>query len=242
MASFFQNNICIHTLSPKPDITIWYAGIPEIIHSIFKEKKFSDFRALPNEVFEKKDFMTPFLAPEEIRTINGFKALKKQMEWISGRYLIKQMMQQAFLENTCPDQITLSYLAQGAPFLTTHPDMPVSLSHSNDYTAAAWCKNKGQTIGIDIEKITKMPDAFFMKTAFTQNEILNLKQGAAQVFKNWTIKEAYLKYIKKGFNESLHRVEVINDEIWHDSRKINVAVYSTLINDDYVLSLVSPNI
>ncbi len=78
-----------------------------------------------------------------------------------------------------------------------------------------------------------------MKTAFTQNEIAHLKDDAAQIFKNWTIKEAYLKYIKKGFNESLHRVEVINNEILHNNNKINVDMFSTFINDDYVLSLVS---
>ena len=151
------------------------------------------------------------------------------------------MIHHFFLENLSLDQITLSYLEQGAPFLTNYPDIPVSLSHSNDYTAVACCKNKNQTIGIYIEKITKMPDANFMKIAFTQNEILNLKDdtGSIPIFKNWTIKEAYLKYIKKGFNESLHRVEVINNEIRHNKKKINVDVYSTIIDGDYVLSLVS---
>ncbi|MBC8442062.1 MAG: hypothetical protein H8D87_20530, partial [Deltaproteobacteria bacterium] len=159
--------ICINTLSPKPGVTIWYAGIREIIQSVFKKHARPDLRAVLNQSFEKQDFIKPFLSHEEISTINGFKALKKQIEWISGRYLIKQMMQQLFFKNTSLDQITLSYLDQGAPFLTTSPDLPVSLSHSNDYTASAACKNKKQTIGIDIEKITKKPDAFFMKTAFT---------------------------------------------------------------------------
>jgi len=192
-----------------------------------------------NEIFQKDDFIAPFFSHEEISTINGFRALKKQIEWISGRYLIKQMIQQLFLKSASLDQIILSYLEQGAPFLTSHPDLPVSLSHSNDYTAAACCKNKKKTLGIDIEKIAKKPDVYFMKTAFTQNEILNLKDDVLEIFKNWTIKEAYLKYIQKGFNESLHRVEVINNEILHNNKKINVDIFSTIINDDYVLSLVS---
>ncbi len=149
------------------------------------------------------------------------------------------MIHHIFLGDLSLDQITLSYLEQGAPFLTHHPDIPVSLSHSNDYTAVACCKNKDQTIGVDIEKITKKPDASFMKIAFTQDEILNLKDDAVEIFKAWTIKEAYLKYIKKGFNESLHRVEVINNEIRHNNKKINVDIYSTIIDGDYVLSFVS---
>jgi 4'-phosphopantetheinyl transferase len=239
MNSSGQNNISITTLSPKPGIIIWYAGIRQIILSIIKKELPHDFKSRANETFTKKDFFLCFLNPEEISTINGFRALKKQVEWISGRYMIKRMIQQFFLENTSLDQINLSYEDLGAPFLTILPDLPVSLSHSNDYTAVACCKDKGQTIGIDIEKIAKKPDTFFMKTAFTHAEILNLRQGAAQIFKNWTIKEAYLKYIKKGFNESLQRVEVIKDEIWHNKKKIDVDVYSTFIDDDYVLSLVS---
>ena len=244
MTSNLQNEIHINTLSPKPGITIWYAGIPDIIHSIFRGSRYhnfksNSFRTVINQTFQKIDFTNPFLNDEEITTINSFKALKKQMEWISGRYLIKQMIHHIFLENLSLDQITFSYLEQGAPFLTNHPDIPVSLSHSNDYTAAACCKSKDQTIGVDIEKITKKPDASFMKIAFTQDEILNLKDDAVEIFKAWTIKEAYLKYIKKGFNESLHRVEVINNEIRHNKKKINVDVYSTIIDGDYVLSFVS---
>jgi 4'-phosphopantetheinyl transferase len=192
-----------------------------------------------NEIFQKDNFIKPFFSDEEINTINSFKALKKQIEWISGRYLIKLMIQHFFCQNLSLDQITLSYLDEGAPFLTNQPDIPISLSHSNDYTAAACCKNKGQTIGIDIEKISKKPDTWFLKTAFTGNEILNLKDSAVEIFKHWTIKEAYLKYIKKGFNESLHRVEVINNEIWHNNNKIDVSIASTFIHNDYVLSLVS---
>ena len=239
MTSFPRNKPCINTLSPKPGVVIWYCKIPEIIHSIFNKGRSCDFKSMVNEIFQKDDFIAPFFSHEEISTINGFRALKKQIEWISGRYLIKQMIQQLFLKSASLDQIILSYLEQGAPFLTSHPDLPVSLSHSNNYTAAACCKDKKKTLGIDIEKIAKKPDVYFMKTAFTQNEILNLKDDALEIFKNWTIKEAYLKYIQKGFNESLHRVEVINNEILHNNKKINVDIFSTIINDDYVLSLVS---
>jgi len=192
-----------------------------------------------NEIFKKEDFVESFFSEGEISTINGFKALKKQLEWICGRILIKQMIQHIFLKNTPLEQICLSYQALGAPFVTDHPDIPVSLSHSNDYTVAACSLDKKQTLGIDIEKIAKKTDIFFLKTAFTQDEILYLKDDAGAIFNNWTIKEAYLKYIKKGFNESLHRVEVINNEIFHNKKKINVDIYSQRIDTAYILSLVS---
>ena len=238
MASIFQNDIKINILCPNREVTIWYVKIPIIIESIFHKNSIPDSKQMKNRVFDKKDFRQSFLNSDEINTINGFKALKKQMEWISGRYLIKLMIQYNFSKHLPLNQITVSYLDEGAPFLTHDPEIPVSLSHSNNYTAAAFCRNREKTIGIDIEKIAKKPGVWFLKTAFTQNEIIHLEDNAGSIFKNWTIKEAYLKQIKKGFNESLHKVEVIDNKIWHNKKQINIEVYSTFI-DDYVLSLVS---
>ncbi len=238
MVSIFKNNIKINILCPKREVIIWYVRIPGIIESIFHKGSLPDTKQMRNRIFNKKDFKQSFLNRDEINTINGFKALKKQMEWISGRYLIKLMIQYNFSQHLPLNQITISYLDEGAPFLTHDPEIPVSLSHSNNYTAAAFCRNREKTIGIDIEKIAKKPGAWFLKTAFTQNEIIHLEDNAESIFKNWTIKEAYLKQIKKGFNESLHKVEVIDNKIWHNKKQINIEVYSTFI-DDYVLSLVS---
>ncbi|MFA5905123.1 MAG: 4'-phosphopantetheinyl transferase superfamily protein [Desulfobacula sp.] len=192
-----------------------------------------------NEIFKKSDFAQPFLSETELHTVNNFKALKKQVEWICGRYLLKQMIAYFFLKDTPLDQITLSYLDEGAPYVTNQPHIPVSLSHSNDYTAIACSFNTTHPIGLDIEKIASMPDHHFLNTAFTQNELLHLDKNAPSVFKNWTRKEAFLKYIKKGFNESLHKVEVIHDEIFHHHVKANVDIFSQTIESAYILSLVT---
>ncbi len=237
--SFSHNGIKTHLLELNSGIIIWYARIPDIIHSVLSKDKTDRLTTPQSQSFQKHDFTKIFLSHEERITINGFKALKKQTEWMSGRYLIKSMIQATFLKRIPLDQITLSYLDQGAPFLPDHADIPVSLSHSNDYTVVACSKNKNQTFGIDIEKIAQKPDNHFLKTAFTQTELTHLKKDAFEIFKHWTLKEAYLKYIKKGFNESLHNVEVINSEIWHNNKKAMVNVMSTGIDSNYILSVVS---
>ena len=149
------------------------------------------------------------------------------------------MLSVLVLDSLPLDHIELSCQEQGAPFLDGHPEIEISLSHSNDYTAAACSTNIGQAIGIDVEKISKKPDQAFLKTAFTENEIAQMPDDAAQIFKYWTIKEAFLKYIKKGFNESLHKAEIIDDHIYHHKKKVDVDIYSTRIQNDYILSLVS---
>lgn len=77
MALTFQNKIQITTLSLKPGITVWYSKISEITDSIFIKGRYHNYRPVMNEIFGKDDFIKPFLSGEEIRTINGFKALKK---------------------------------------------------------------------------------------------------------------------------------------------------------------------
>jgi 4'-phosphopantetheinyl transferase len=253
MASSLQNQVWINTLNPKPDITVWVARIPDILDAVFCKGSYHNFKPVVNEIFQKQSFALPLLNQGEINTINGFKALKKQLEWICGRYLIKRMTQSIFFKDLPLDRISLGYLAEGAPFLTISPETPISLSHSNDYTAVACSTDPAQTIGLDIEKIAKKPDAWFLKTAFTPEEILHLADDAAHIFKHWTIKEAFLKYIKRGFNESLHRVEVIHNQILYNKKKMEVDIFSTDIsppvdtagNDAivdktvYILSLVS---
>ncbi len=234
-----QDELCINALSPKPGIFIWYSRIPGIVDLILRKGTYHNFRPMVNEIFKKNDFIQAFLSETELCSLNRFKSLKKQMEWICGRYMIKKMMAHFFLNGTPLDEITLSYLDQGAPFVSNRPRIPVSLSHSNEYTAVACSFDTTHPIGIDLEKIARMPDHHFLNTAFTQNELSSLERNAQSVFRNWTIKEAYLKYIKKGFNESLHKVEVIHNEIFHHHIKADVDIFSHTIDTGYILCLVS---
>ncbi len=239
MTLCLHQNINIHTLTAKPGVVIWYAKIPDIINCVLKNgiNRNSGFQT--NELFQKENFNIPFLNADEISTLNRFKALKKQTEWMAGRYLLKQMVHKFFMSGHALKNINIHYQDLGAPFVGNHPNIAVSLSHSHAYTAAACSVNQGQTIGIDIEKISTKPDKGFLKIAFTQNERQHLAEDAARIFRHWTIKEAYLKYIKKGFNESLHKVEVIHDRILHHQKKAEVDIFCTGIDDEYILSVVS---
>lgn len=228
----------IRTLDFTPEITAWYARIPDIIQFIYGKNTYHNFQPMVNELFQKDDFTVSFLNPEELDQLNHFKALKKQMEWSCGRYLLKRLLNHTFLQNCPLNNITISYQELGAPLVENDKSIQISLSHSNDYTVAACTRKTGINMGIDIEKIGPMPDSAFLKTAFTQNEITHLTDDPARVFKNWTLKEAFLKYIKKGFNESLKHVEVINDQIFHRKKAANLRTDSRFF-DGYVVSLVS---
>lgn len=229
----------IQTLSPEPGIVVWYSRISKMADLLFSKATYHNFKFPVNEIFKKNDFTQSFLSDGEILTLNGFRALKKQIEWVCGRYLLKQMTAGCFLKTISPDRITFSYRPEGAPFVDGHPRIPLSLTHSHDYVAAACSTDFETALGLDVEKIAGMPDPWFLKTAFSQKELRHLGNDPARVFRHWTIKEAYLKYIGKGFHENLHRVEVIHDAVFHHGRRADVAVFCRPLDPDYILSLVS---
>jgi 4'-phosphopantetheinyl transferase len=193
---------------------------------------------MKNQVFDHSLFKMPFLSHEELVRVNRFKALKKQMEWICGRFALKLLARDILDPAMTLDQIRIDYREKGAPYLTRFPEIPISLSHSGDYTAAAITRDRETSLGIDIEKIGSMPDLGFMKTAFTAEEIRLMPADARSVFRQWTLKEAFLKYLGLGFNESLHHVAVIRDQIYRCENKQAIHTWSHFLNDDYVVSLV----
>ena len=120
---------------------------------------------------------------------------------------------------------------EGAPYLPEYPDFPISISHSGDYAAAALSRDRFTKIGIDIEKIAPASIDHIFKVAFTDREQAMLKQCPdAATFESWTAKEAYLKYIKKGFNENLRQVEVIDGRIYHQPDRTGRSPFSQVVS------------
>ncbi len=224
--------------------------IPELIRTLISAKIPGDYQRLRPRVFSPGDFLQPFLSPEELAHLNQFKALKKQIEWSCGRYTAKRLAQDRLMPDQALDQINIQYMVQGAPYLTAFPTHCLSLSHSGIYTAAALCDTPGAVIGIDIEAVAPHPGHAFMKMAFTAAEIKNIgpcpkdadqkKEADPALFKAWTLKEAYLKYIRMGFNESLHQVEVIDGTIYHHGKAQNLDCQTWELSNGHLLSGVFP--
>jgi len=238
MNTLYPDNLFQNTFSPQPGIIVRYIKIPAIVDLVLRKAPGPNYKTMANLSFGPKDFTVPFLSAQELATVNQFKAQKKQIEWICGRFSLKTLVNEIRGPHIPLADIQVSYQEKGAPFLNGYPDIPISLSHSGDYTAVALSQNC-QTMGIDIEQIGKMPDTFFMKTAFTQREIYHMAQTAHEIFRHWTLKEAFLKYIKMGFNENLHMVEIIEDEIFHKGEKKRLNSWSKTIEDHYILSIVA---
>ncbi|MBF0572764.1 MAG: 4'-phosphopantetheinyl transferase superfamily protein [Desulfamplus sp.] len=247
-------------LSQELGITISYMNIPLFIKKVIKEtteQNLHDFATKKNSKFDSDDFKVKFLCQYEIDCVNKYKSMKKQIEWISGRFVVKNMVKQLIAPNIELSDIQILYKEEGSPFLDKFPSINISITHSGDYVAAALCST-GKKIGIDIEKRDYTPvkssesdsskpfSNSFMKIAFTQREIdsiaLKYKKDegeGAEIMRRWTIKEAFLKYIGRGFNEKLKSIEVLDDQILYNGNEVsNVVINSFNIGSNYLLSLI----
>ncbi|WDP92483.1 MAG: 4'-phosphopantetheinyl transferase superfamily protein [Desulfobacter sp.] len=210
--------------------------IPELIRDLSAAFIPEAYQAMRPLQFDKAAFTCAFLTPEELARLNEFKALKKQVEWFCGRYSAKSLAKEILMPEQAENQITIAYMEEGAPYLTEFPRHCLSLSHSGIYTAAALAEIPDMPMGIDLEKMGPRPGSAFMKTAFTQKEIRQMGNSSHALFTAWTLKEAYLKYIRKGFNESLHQVEVLGGRIFHGGRAQDLDCRTWELDGGYLLS------
>jgi len=224
----------------EKSIQIQIRLIPHLIRELLQRPPDKDYRIQKPLFFKSDDFKQNFLNPEEFQRLNQFKALKKQVEWLCGRFSAKAAAQELLMPDQRLDGVQIDYMEQGAPYIVAFPNHCLSLSHSGIYTAAAVAMEPGILTGIDIEALGPRPDHHFMKTAFTDKEIRHLGPSARDVFQCWTQKEAYLKYIRMGFNESLHQVEIINGRIYHRGVERDLDCRSWDLDQGYIMSGVFP--
>ena len=91
----------------------------------------------------------------------------------------------------------------GKPFLTEHPDVHFSVSHSGDW---AVCALDGEPVGIDVERVRDKCFAALAARYFTSEEHAWLVSQADEkraFFRLWTAKESVLKARGTGLSGGL---------------------------------------
>ncbi|MDY0131849.1 MAG: 4'-phosphopantetheinyl transferase superfamily protein [Desulforegulaceae bacterium] len=203
--------------------------------------KHSSFFSKPTKI-KAADFyfLGNFFSAREIKTINGFKTIKKQFEWMSARIGIKNLVKNKY-PHLSFRSIETEKDIYGAPLIKNLPFLNISISHSGKYAVSAI--NEKQRIGIDLEELKCLNTKYLLYAGFSKKEKkLTCPENYFEILKLWTIKESYLKYIKKGFNESLKKVEIIKNKIYHNGVPIkNVCTESFFLLENYVVSFVYEN-
>ncbi|MBU1170922.1 MAG: 4'-phosphopantetheinyl transferase superfamily protein [Proteobacteria bacterium] len=178
-----------------------------------------------------------FFLPPDFDKINDFKVMKKQVEWMAGKVAVKTL---ASILKLCPESsLLIDAEKSGAPFLPDFPHISISISHSGDYAVAAM-DTRGLGLALDIEAIEQGRMKNIMGVAFSEKEISLYKDHEdSTLYLNWTVKEAFLKYIKKGFAEGLKKVEIIDGAVVHRGSPVtDIRIDTRILYTDYAFTLI----
>jgi 4'-phosphopantetheinyl transferase len=186
-------------------------------------------------------FRAPFLGAADSAQVNAFKSFKKQREWMAGRLALGRLLTAAGLPTPDPREPLVTYGPRGAPRVTAHPELPISISHSHQWAVAGLAAAGGAPIGLDLERLPAGDLRYLVNTAFSPRERKDLPDDPRVVVRHWTIKEAYLKFLGLGFHESLQRVEILAGRLCHDGRPVEgLRLHTEYPWPDYALALVTP--
>lgn len=123
-----------------------------------------------------------------------FSDKRRKKESLLARYLLNSLC----LKTKSLDLFRLGFSKDefGCPFFANLRSLHCSITHCNGWVIVAL---SNQLIGIDLEMIcAEQKDD--LRIAFNDNEWATIKDDSLDVFKNFSFKESYSKYLGKGFN------------------------------------------
>jgi 4'-phosphopantetheinyl transferase len=153
------------------------------------------------------------LSDEELERSKRLKVIEKQEQFIISRGILRLIL--ASYLDLDPTAINIQLTPDGKPFLE-RSDLTFNLSHSGNTLLLG--VNKNLSLGIDIQRIYAISNLeTIIENYFSENEKNYLKSRPADLLRDhffsiWTAKEAYLKAIGKGFQESPTEISTLPDE------------------------------
>ncbi len=168
---------------------------------------------------------TDWLSPGELAVVSGFTVLKRERDWLLGRWTAKQALgalprpaggpsedRRIFGAEDLP-RLEIRAADDGAPepLLDGEP-LPISLSISHSGGRALCAILEDKTVGCDLEQIETRSE-LFVQDYFTPAEralIEALPDADRTLYENliWSAKESALKALRLGLSADTHTVDV----------------------------------
>ncbi len=123
---------------------------------------------------------------------------KHQTEHQAGLDLIGQMLREMYGIDFC----LIKKDERGKPYLSSHPDIYISISHSHGCAA---CAVGDRPLGVDVEKIRPYAEKIWCKVLNPREQqiltdaALTKKERQELFYRFWTLKESYVKAEGCGF-------------------------------------------
>lgn len=219
------------------NIQLCFIDIILFVGKYIKQINSENFRREKAIYFDHEGLLGRYFDETEFLKINQYKILKKQVEWMAGKVAVKKLA--AAFTGINENLIQIMAKESGAPFLPDFPDISISITHSGRYAVAGIGLNN-ITVAVDIEKIETNRMESVGRVAFSERELSALKgKGDTLHYTFWTVKEAFLKFIGKGFAEGLKKVEFIDGGIVHHGKRIDdLHIDSKIIDSEYAFTLI----
>lgn len=229
-----------HLSFAAPDIGMGFVFIP-----VFLERQLITPPAFPKTFsiplrFSHQNFQQPFLSVWELEIVNTFKNLKRQLQWMAGRFAVKQLALRLIAPGRDARTMEIHHEPMGAPVLPAIFDIPISIAHSGEIAVAAMGLNNTCQVGVDVEKILAIDMDGILRIAFSPREQSALQgRPLSDFYRAWTLKEAFLKLIRKGFHEDMKQVEISGDQIYHEGRLMDhLQIVSRFIGPQHIFSMI----
>jgi 4'-phosphopantetheinyl transferase len=240
MPNLSRNRLPPGTVSEiAQDIRLCRVDIQALVRDWFGDLGIENLRR-PARDFSLLAEIRDWLAPRELKTVQGFKALKRQVEWLAGRLAVKSLVRDCLDARLPSVDITVAHEPPGAPFLPLFSGHCLSITHAGRWAAAAVSLDPALAVGIDIERLSIPGTRGFLDLVFSAREQAVLdRSDPLALARAWTLKEAYLKYIRRGFHRSLRQVELIGGKLLENGCPAPVRWTVTPLASGYLLAVVS---
>jgi 4'-phosphopantetheinyl transferase len=173
---------------------------------------------------------------------NSFKIIKRKNEFLASRILAKKLISDSF--NCKLDDIEIKNDNDRKPYAVINKNLSfyISISHRENYIAAAFNRDLSPYIGIDVEIIEKK-NRKYLEDFMSSYELASDDENIIRI---WTLKEAILKMLGKGLSVSSNDIEIRDDDIILEGRikdllnisKISKINYMVVKNIDYLTAIV----
>ncbi len=158
---------------------------------------------------------TVFLADDEKEEIGRLQSRAKAREYVVSRAVIRKALSHAARQEVKPHEWRLEKKKGGKPIVkepASFAQFQFNLSHCSGLVAVA--VSKDLEVGLDIEpgdQVIELRDVSSVLTHSETSWIKKMNKDAQKIaiLQTWTIKEAFLKLLGKGFSIDPRELEVV---------------------------------
>ena len=173
-----------------------------------------------------------YISTESAMKIKGFRFFKDKLRTLYGELAARYMCAG---DGISPSQLVMARGEYGKPYFT-NTDLKFNISHSGKYIVCAVCDGE---VGVDIEEITKT-DLSLARNIFMPSEqkyIQSSKDKIKAFYEIWTAREAYMKYVGKGFYLEQNSFETDIEKLIYSVDGKEAARLRLFEYDNHIISL-----